>query len=982
MLELYDPDRSRAPRQGGAPSDWARFDAALAELQKKATAAGGKGLAFLLDRAGGPTRQRLVAAVQSALPEAKFYTYDPLSPDHTIAGAEMVFGPSARVHHSLDGAKVVVALDSNFLAEGPEHIRLAREFARGRSFDAIPSAAHVDKMNRLYAIEGIFSTTGAAADNRLRVAGAEMGDFLRALAQELLDKHGLALPDAFGGAEATAALKRAASSAYKPANPKFIPALAKDLAAHRGGAVLLVGERQPPAVHAFAHLLNAALGAFDGPAPRARVTAPVVPSRPQADAIFAKLAAGDVEGVQHWAAGRPTPHMSSTAELKALTDALNKGQVETLVVIGANPVYTSPAALGFKAAMAKAKQTVVADLFETETAQGASWHMPLAHPLESWGDALAWDGTPSIVQPLIAPLHGARSGLELLASFAGIQQSAHALVRETWMRDLGTLASEKAWRASLHSGVIPDSARRVVPVTAAAAEGDNFATYVGGHVRTAAQGAAKTVGAAVASSKTVPAGRSNLDIAFVTDAKLLDGRYANVSWLQEMPHPVTKLVWDNALIVGPTLARELGVKSNVKKNKYMADLAELTVGSASVTLPVFVLPGMAPYSVQVALGYGRTHAGVVGNGFGVDVSPIRPADGAAIARGSLTLKGGQVDLCSTQDHFSLDWKGEAIQDLEVMNEGFQERRPVAMVGTAADYKKNPAFAKNGSLRVVSRGELVEEKFHEEHPAKPDRPLQMTGEVFPYDGMQWGMTIDMTACTGCNACVIACQSENNIPSVGREQVFFGREMHWIRLDRYFVGDVDEPEALSQPVNCLQCENAPCEPVCPVAATVHDSNGINGMVYNRCIGTRYCANNCPAKVRRFNYFDFTKTAHLYVPADEKERHKVLQLQRNPNVTVRFRGVMEKCTYCVQRVQEAIFAAKRNGQDGKKLPDGAVTPACAQTCPTEAIVFGDINDPKSRVAARKHGDRNFEMLSELNIRPRTTYLAKIRNPNPEIA
>ncbi len=955
VLQLYDPDRSRFPRKGGAKSTWAAFDKEFAQVLQGAASSQGNGLAFLLGTDGGPTEARLKKAIRAKLPQTQFFHYDPLTPDNTQKGAEMAFGPGARVHYNIERAQVICAIDSNFLVEGPEALRHAHGFAQKRNAELVQSVRSAANMNRLYAVEPSFSPTGASADNRLRVAGRDIPGFLLALADEL-SRLGVAVQGAAG---------------YKASNEKFIPALAKDLKKNAGNAVLVVGERQPAAVHALAHAINHALNAFTNQV-----------------AVITKPAQGEVQTTTDEDGNETTTtafarHTSSHEALAGLVAALNAGKVNTLVVLGPNPAYTAPGALGFADAAKKAKVFIHGGLYADETAQVAGWHIPLAHYLESWDDTVAWDGTVSVVQPTIKPMWGARHKNEILASFAGEAGSDLDLVKASHN------AGRSAWRTALHKGVVSAKARVAVPAAAPTASTE-----------------------AVKKLVQKPASNDDLDVVFRPDAKVLDGRFANLGWLQELPEPMSKLTWDNALLIGPTLARELGVKSRVFKNNYEADEVAVTVGDKTVNVPAFVLPGLAPHTVELCLGYGRADAaGVVAGGVGVDVSPLLPKSGAHVAAGKLSRTGKIIILASTQDHFAVDGEpvkeadsyfvGMPIQELKSMNTGYAEKRPLSVSTNVQGYRNATDFAKKGQLRVISDGNLVEPDALQGRPTGPDKPIQPT-KPFPYNGtdkleqmwvakrvkthtwgaeQQWGLAIDMTVCTTCNACVTACQAENNIPVVGKDMVLMGREMHWIRIDRYFTGDVDAPEALSQPVGCLHCENAPCEPVCPVAATVHDTEGLNAMVYNRCIGTRYCANNCPVKVRRFNYFDFTKTAHLYVEEQAKERHKVLKLQRNPNVSVRFRGVIEKCTYCTQRIQEAKFKAKRNGEDSKNLKDGSITPACEQTCPTGAIVFGNINDANSRVAKLKKLDRNYEMLSELNIRPRTSYIARLKNPNPEL-
>jgi len=974
ILELYDPDRAHSPLKGSTPSTWEAFEGELKGVL--ATHANGTGLAVVHDGTGGPSTDRAMALIKAKMPETTFIRYEPLAADHAARGSELLFGESSRVRLSLTGARVVLAVDSNFLVEGPDHLRLAREFSTGRSAELITGGRDASKMNRLYVIESAFSSTGANADHRLRLASAQVPSTLGALARGLIDA-GAALPEAFGGAAATAQL--ASSLPAAKTGDKFMAALAKDLRAHPSAAVVVVGERQPPVVHALGHLVNALLGAFEGESPNASVTAPVPPSPVLRDRLFASLAGGNPES--HWSFTRPVAHQSSTEAITGLVEALNGGKVSSVLLLGVNPVFTAPRALGVDAALKKAKAVIHAGVLPDETSAIAAWHVPLAHYLEAWGDAVASDGTISVIQPLVRPLFGARSALELLLLVAGEGKNARDFVKETWTKDTALLADEVSWRKALHQGVLPTKARIALSLAALGGQGGApDEAYLGKRVGETARASTSNIGTALAALKASEPSQSALEVVVVDCMKVGDGRRGNVSWVQELPESMTKLCWDNALIMAPSLAKALKIESRVSDNAYRADIVTLSVDGRSVKLPVFVLPGLAPFTVQVTRGYGRTHAGFIGNNVGVDVGPLLDPKGAKVLSGATIAKTGETTiLCSTQDHFTIESK--PFQQLEVLNDGFLEKRPIYATATTAAYSADANFAKKGSLRVISQGNLVEKDYDKTKPTRPDRPVQLVDDVFTYEGQQWGMVIDLTACTGCNACVVACQAENNIPIVGRKEVLRGRELHWIRIDRYFMGDVDEPTAIHEPIACTHCENAPCEPVCPVAATVHDSDGINAMVYNRCIGTRYCANNCPLKVRRFNYFDFSKSAHLALSAVDAERNKTIDLQRNPDVTVRFRGVMEKCTYCVQRVQEAKFVAKRAGRDGKNLPDGAVTPACAQTCPTSAIVFGNINDPKSRVAKMKQLDREFEILSELNIRPRTTYLARLKNSNPEL-
>ncbi len=950
VLELYDPDRSRTPMKGGAAATWSQWDGeAMPAIQKKLAGSGGKGFALLSDASGGPTFDRLVSRLRQKYPQAEVYSYDLMRADAALEGAELVFGPGARVAYDLENAGVVLSLDSNFLAHGPDQVKNAWGFTRARSFERIPTAKQASSMNRLYTVESAFTITGATADHRLRVRSSEIAGFAKALAGELA-KQGVSLPGVSG-----------LSTGFKASDEKFIPALAKDLAQNRGKAVVLVGEEQPAAVHALAHLINQALGAF-GPVAKVSVpagastTAAATPSDAAADASATGAAAAPAGTTTSSSTAKP--HESSIAQLAKLTKALEAGQVDTLLIVGANPAYASPAALGFGDALAKAKQVVHVGLYADETSKKAEWHLPMAHPLETWGDALSWEGVYSPIQPVILPLFGGRAGIEVLAQLIGeADASAKGLVEATFAEQ----AKGADWRKTLHDGVARLGSR------------------------TTSAGAAATAGnasTALAALKD-PAAGDDVEVLFQPSFTVLDGRYANLGWLQECTDPMTKLVWGNAAVMSPTLAQKLGVRGGLEKSLYVGDVVRVELGGKAVELPAFVLPGVEPNTIVLSLGYGRSSVGEVGNEVGVDVYPLLPADGTRVARGAkVTKTGARATLLSTQDHFAVEGDPEKPGDTLGMS-----GRHLAVDGTVAEYQKDPDFARNAANMMPG----LREKDAERKEPKPITGLQMykldvTDQPWKYEGQAWGMTIDLTACIACQACVVACQSENSIPVVGPEGVEFGRELHWIRIDRYFTGDVDNPEALLQPVPCMHCENAPCEPVCPVGATVHDEEGLNAMVYNRCIGTRYCANNCPYKVRRFNYFDYSHSGNLYVDPHIAKRQKTLKMLRNPDVTVRYRGVMEKCTYCTQRIEAAKFEAKRRGEDPRNLPDGAVTPACAQTCPTNAIVFGNINGKTEsgqpyEVAKRKSSERNYEMLSELNVRPRTTFLARLRNQNPEL-
>jgi len=844
VLDLYDPDRSQLVLRKGAPSTWADFVAAWKE-RAKVHADGGEGLAVLASPAASPTLARLAAAFQKAYPRARFVTWAPASDANALAGVARAAGRPLLPVYRFEKAKAILAIDADILHADPEMVRHTRAFAAGRRVQA-PG----DTMNRLWAVEAVLSITGANADHRLRLPARRIPAFVAALAAELRG-HGLAI-------DAPAAPE------VKGVDAAWLRALAEDLLANRGASLIVAGPRQPEAVHAAVAALNAALG---------NVSA-TVDYREPADALL------------------PSP-----AAFVDLTAALRDGQVKTLVVLGGNPAYDAPADLEFAAAAAKAEELVHFGSHVDETAALASWHVPSAHFLESWGDARASCGTLSVVQPLILPLYGAKSAVEVLGLLAsGEDRPGHDLVQATWRVFLGESDFEKRWNRVLHDGVLPQSTLQGVKLEP---KPGTFAEL-----------------AAAAQAQ----GSGELELVFQACPKLHDGASANNAWLQELPDAITKVTWDNPLLVSPATAAALQLKDE--------DVVKLEVAGRGLELPILRVPGLADGTLVLSLGYGRKQAGRVGTGIGFDAYALRTSAGLDLATDvKLTPAGRTYPLAQTQEH------------------GSMEGRSLIREATLDRYKQEPTFAND-------KTPLFSLWTEHEYKTKP----------------QWGMVIDLNACTGCNACSVACQSENNVPVVGKDQVRRGREMAWLRIDRYFTGAPEQPSAAFQPVPCMQCENAPCEQVCPVAATVHDAEGLNAMVYNRCIGTRYCSNNCPYKVRRFNFFNYTK-----------DTPRVLKLVNNPDVTVRARGVMEKCTYCVQRLSAAKIDARLGGRE---LKDGDAKTACQQACPAEAIRFGDLLDLESQVAKARSSDRTYALLAELNTRPRTTYQARLRNPHPSLA
>jgi molybdopterin-containing oxidoreductase family iron-sulfur binding subunit len=887
ILDLYDPDRSRRVVRSGAADrysdDWDGFRAFWAEHGAVLRGRGGAGLRVLAEPSSSATLAALRGRFRQAFPQAKWHEWEPLSRESEQAGAIMALGRPYRAHPRLEQADVIVALDADFLFDHPEAVRLAREYAAGRRADD-------GRMNRLHAVESAWSITGALADHRHAVPPTLIPAVAAQLAAAVVSALGGAVPG-----EMRAFADACARYASIPNEAPFVAPMAADLAAHRGRCVLVAGPRQPAEVHAVVHALNLLLGAPD------QTVSYTLPEDEPA------------------LAGAPDPRVPARyASMRDLAEAMRAGQVETLVILGGNPAYDAPIDLDFAALLADVPAVIHLGMYEDETtlarakagADQASWHLPMAHYLESWGDVRAWDGTLSVIQPLIEPLYDGKTPAELLAMLVGDSPDrGHDLVRRTiaaahGMAGTDDPAFEETWRGILETGVLAGTAR---PAEAAAIDPGSLARALGSF-----QPAVATDG---------------LEVLFAADGSTWDGRFANNGWLQELPDSLTKLTWDNAALMSPQTAARVGVKAD--------DLVTLRLGGRELTLAAYVMPGVAPRTVVLPLGYGRTLPGKVAEGAGFDTYRLRGSEAPWFAPGlDARPAGGVYRLACTQDHHAIDKIGQR---------GMAERIPILIrEGTLSQYRADPEFAR----------EMVE--------VPASQPLWKEHE---YDGYRWGMAIDLSSCIGCNACVVACNAENNLPVVGKSRVIKGREMHWIRVDRYFKGDPSDPGVAFQPVACVHCEMAPCEQVCPVAATVHDREGLNVMVYNRCIGTRYCSNNCPYKVRRFNFFDYRKGLS---PTE--------RMAMNPEVTVRSRGVMEKCSYCLQRIEAAKIRAKN---ERRRVRDGEILPACAQTCPTEAIAFGDLGDPQSRVARLQASARAYSTLPELNIKPRTQYLARLRNP-----
>ncbi|WP_438037207.1 TAT-variant-translocated molybdopterin oxidoreductase [Sorangium sp. So ce204] len=864
VLGLYDQHRARAARRGAAPATWRAF----VQQFEGARSDRGAGLRFVLRPTGSPLLLDLIGRVKARYPAARFTFHAPARSAHPARGAELAFGAPLQAQYDFRTADVILALDADFLASMPFSVRYSRQFAERRRIGS-PTGT----MNRLYVIEPGLTPTGSMADHRLRKRPSDVPAIAAAIAAELLlsggARPGLMPPQALGALDP---LRARVSEAER----RFARAVARDLA--RGGAasVVVAGERQPPGVHALAHLMNAALGNDRA----AWTTAGTL------------ITAGAAE-----------------QDLMALAEELRRGAVDTLVLLESNVVYTAPADLELAARLPSVPSRVYLGLYEDETAAGCDWFVPAAHDLEAWGDARAYDGTSSLIQPLIEPLFQGRTAAEVLAVFAGeTQKSARDLVRDAWAARRGGADFDAFWEDALRRGLVEgtaapreDAKLRLDGVTAALAQ---------------------LVAAA-------PPKADAIEVAFSADASVYDGRFANNPWLLELPDPMTKLTWDNAALLSPATAKALGLESE--------DVVDLELGGRTMSIPVLVAPGHADGTVSLSLGYGRSGAESIAAGVGSDAYRLRTTAAPFFAAGvSVTKRPDQKHkLALTQRHWSL------------------EGRPIALSVPLAVYREHPGFTE------ALKG------------PQPSLMPPMPPPGAPKD--QWAMTIDLTICTGCSACVAACQAENNVVVVGKEEVLNSREMHWLRIDTYVVDNPRDPSApavVHQPMLCQHCEKAPCEYVCPVNATTHSPDGLNEMTYNRCVGTRFCSNNCPYKVRRFNWFDYGELRAYNTG--------LTKLQRNPDVTVRERGVMEKCTYCVQRIRRAEIAAR---VEDRAIRPGEVVTACQQACPTQAIQFGSLAHGETAMVAWRGEPRSYAVLHDQGTRPRTMYLARVDNKNPEL-
>jgi MoCo/4Fe-4S cofactor protein with predicted Tat translocation signal len=866
ILSMYDPDRAQNVSFGTDVSTWEEFEKTVKSVLESQRSTKGAGIRILTETVASPLLAAGIKAFLAQYPAATWHSWDPVGLDSARKGSKSAFGKVVNTTYDLTKANVIVSLDSDFLYDGPGSLKYARDFADGRRLEATGG-----KMNRLYQFESFPTITGTNADHRWAMKSSAVGQVAAFLASEL----------------------GVGSVGQPTVDLGTLTHVLEDLKANPGACVVIPGNDQPAEVHHLCHAINEKLGnngktVFHGP----------------------RIDAGPEDQLQ---------------SLTDLSSALKARKVDLLLILGGNPAYNAPADLDFANAIAMAKLKVHHGTHFDETSSKCDWHLPATHYLEEWGDISGFDGTVSLIQPLIAPLFESKSTVEFVSLISGTSLNGFDLLRKAYASGL----PGKNWDKALNSGTVPNTKSASVSMSAS-----------GG--------------------ATVPAPISGTEIIFRQDAHLHDGRYANNGWLQELPKPLSKITWDNAIHISPKMAQTLGIQSE--------DLVAVTQNGVTIEAGAWVMPGHPDDAVTVLLGSGRTVGGTVAIGSGFDAYPMRTSKGLSHAGGvKIEKRPGTFGLSSVQIHHEM------------------EGRDIVRSGTLAAWKMDPTL-KPEDAEEVEKISMYPEK------------------VFDYDGPQWGMTIDLNTCIGCNACVTACQAENNIPVVGKNQVKRGRELHWIRVDRYYVGGLDEPtETVHQPVMCVHCEKAPCEPVCPVGATMHSHEGLNQMVYNRCVGTRYCSNNCPYKVRRFNYLNYADNQDQFmvgemdnpsakIPLTDDKRvilpgkvttekvngRSLLKMVQNPDVTIRGRGIMEKCTYCVQRINDSRIEAKKQGRE---IKDGEIVTACEQACPTKAIVFGNVADKESRVSKLRENKRSYLLLEQLNTRPRTSHLGRVRNPNPRI-
>ena len=869
-IEMYDPDRARGVKYNGEKVDWSEYLKFAKDINK----GDGKGLAVLMQESSSPTIKSIQNDFKTKFPSASWVSYESVNNENLYKGIEKAFSKKLQPIYRLENAQIIVSLGSDFLGVDDNNIYNTRKVAQNRDIVDENST-----MNRLYVAESSITSTGSSADHRLNIPQHEMESILAELSYEL-KKLGLSVD----------------ANKVKSSNNLWIKAAAEDLMSNRGDSIILGGSQLSPEFHQLIALLNNQLNA------------PV---------DYYPLSLSQV---------------SSLADFKSLCDDIKNNKIKNLIILGANPVYDSPADFNFGDLLKNVPNSVHLTNILDETSKLCSWNIAMTHYFECWGDAMSYDGFVSIVQPQIMPLFDSKSAIQVLTPLVYSKElSSYDTVKNVWKSDIVKSGNfEREWEKVLHDGLYKNTIIKKEQV----------------------RPSSKTSTAQL--NNSIKLDDNKFEIVFNASSSVYDGRFANNGWLQEIPKPVTSLTWDNAALISIKVAKKLNIKNG--------QMIEIKIDNKSIKLPAWITPGQNQKSISLELGYGREFEGRLGSGVGFNVYPLRMSSNPSYSlNASISVLDETYPLASTQDHHGLEEDQYAAPGFDKLsNNEVQSRIPELVKQSTLDYyKDNPDW--------------VQKKVEEHKPDKKrswaDHSMYNPEPEYDYSkGPQWGMSIDLTSCTSCNACSIACQSENNIPVVGKQQVMNGREMHWIRIDNYFAGDPDNPEMSTQSVACVHCELAPCETVCPVAATTHSSDGVNQMTYNRCLGTRYCANNCPYKVRKFNFYNYTR-----------DLPEVVQMAMNPDVSIRFRGVMEKCTYCYQRVSAARISAENENRD---IQDGDFQVACQQSCPADAIKFGDINDPNSAVSKAKRRNRDYALLAHLGTAPRTTYLAKIRNQNPKLS